>query len=400
MQLTTPTPGSPENSPQTGSPQAGQRNRRWRRSRAIPVAAGVVALVLATGTVAFAHAHKSVSLDVDGEVTTVTTFAGSVAGLLADRGIEVGSRDVVSPSGPLTDGAQVVVRHAHLVTVLRDGAPESVWTTALSADEALAVAAVRGGSVSLVASRSGERAERAQLPIDLTPGDAATVVVDGARRTVPDGATDVASVLAGLGVTLGPFDRVSVRHDEAGRVQLVVERVAVQDVTTTLEVPFASHTQDDPNRYRGTTAVVQAGVAGARTLVERVTTVDGVETARRTLSDTVTAAPVDEVVAVGTKARPAPAPRAASPVPSFSGDVNALNWAALAACESGGRVDAVSKSGKYHGLYQFSVSTWQAVGGSGLPSQASAEEQTARAKALYLRSGAGQWPHCGPRLFG
>ena len=81
------------------------------------------------------------------------------------------------------------------------------------------------------------------------------------------------------------------------------------------------------------------------------------------------------------------------------GDADSLNWAALAKCESGGNPTAVSSTGKYHGLYQFSVSTWQAVGGAGLPSDASAEEQTARAKMLYNRSGAGQWPHCGKNLF-
>jgi hypothetical protein len=59
----------------------------------------------------------------------------------------------------------------------------------------------------------------------------------------------------------------------------------------------------------------------------------------------------------------------------------------------------VSASGKYYGLYQFSLSTWKAVGGAGLPSEASAEEQTARAQDLYNRSGAGQWPHCGKNLF-
>jgi hypothetical protein len=29
----------------------------------------------------------------------------------------------------------------------------------------------------------------------------------------------------------------------------------------------------------------------------------------------------------------------------------------------------------------------------------SPEEQTLRAQILYDRSGAGQWPHCGPQLF-
>ncbi len=76
-----------------------------------------------------------------------------------------------------------------------------------------------------------------------------------------------------------------------------------------------------------------------------------------------------------------------------------LNWAALAQCESGGNPRAVSSSGRYHGLYQFSVATWQSVGGSGLPSEASPDEQTYRAQLLLERSGVGQWPTCGPRLY-
>ena len=71
-----------------------------------------------------------------------------------------------------------------------------------------------------------------------------------------------------------------------------------------------------------------------------------------------------------------------------------LNWGALARCESGGNPHAVNPAG-YYGLYQFSVGTWQGVGGSGLPSQASPAEQTYRAQILYSRSGRSPWPYCG-----
>jgi resuscitation-promoting factor RpfB len=119
-----------------------------------------------------------------------------------------------------------------------------------------------------------------------------------------------------------------------------------------------------------------------------VTVTDGVQTGKEELSSQVTREPVAEHVTVGTKPRPANTPTA-----------DGLNWAALAACESGGRPDAVSASGTYRGMYQFSQSTWNSVGGSGDPAAASAQEQTYRAQLLYQRSGAGQWPHCGPRLF-
>jgi hypothetical protein len=68
---------------------------------------------------------------------------------------------------------------------------------------------------------------------------------------------------------------------------------------------------------------------------------------------------------------------------------------AIAQCESGGDPTAVSSNGMYHGKYQFSVATWQAVGGSGLPSQAPEAEQDMRAVMLYEQSGPGQWPVCG-----
>jgi hypothetical protein len=266
--------------------------------------------------------------------------------------------------------------------------------------------------VALVASRSAAGG-RPELALDLTLHGPADVLVDGTTLEVTDADASVAQVLGELGVTLNALDRVSVVQGASGRVQVVVNRVVVQDVTSTQEVAFASTTQQDAARYTDQKRTLTAGVPGVRTLVERVTTVDGVESARATLSDAVTQAPVDEVLSVGTKTRPAvvkppaatassgsasSAASAGSPV-TAGGDADSLNWAALARCESGGNPSSVSSTGKYFGLYQFSVGTWQAVGGAGVPSDASAEEQTARAKMLYNRSGAGQWPHCGKNLF-
>ena len=74
-----------------------------------------------------------------------------------------------------------------------------------------------------------------------------------------------------------------------------------------------------------------------------------------------------------------------------------LNWRALANCESSGNPRAVNPAG-YYGLYQFNTGTWRSVGGSGLPSRASASEQTYRAKLLYKQRGRSPWPHCGRYL--
>jgi hypothetical protein len=67
----------------------------------------------------------------------------------------------------------------------------------------------------------------------------------------------------------------------------------------------------------------------------------------------------------------------------------------IAACESHGNPRAIGGGGAYRGKYQFSYSTWAAVGGSGDPAAAPEAEQDRRAAMLYARSGAGQWPVCG-----
>ncbi len=67
---------------------------------------------------------------------------------------------------------------------------------------------------------------------------------------------------------------------------------------------------------------------------------------------------------------------------------------AIAACESGGNPQTDTGNG-FYGKYQFTLATWQAVGGSGNPAQASEAEQDRRAAALLAQAGPGQWPVCG-----
>ena len=71
-------------------------------------------------------------------------------------------------------------------------------------------------------------------------------------------------------------------------------------------------------------------------------------------------------------------------------------WDRIAACESGGNWAINTGNGFYGGL-QFTVGSWQAVGGTGLPSNASRDEQIARAQLLQARQGWGAWPVCSVR---
>jgi hypothetical protein len=72
-------------------------------------------------------------------------------------------------------------------------------------------------------------------------------------------------------------------------------------------------------------------------------------------------------------------------------------WDALAMCESSGRWDIDSGNGYYGGL-QFLPSSWHLVGGTGLPHEASRDEQIYRAELLLARQGWKAWPACSLRL--
>lgn len=75
--------------------------------------------------------------------------------------------------------------------------------------------------------------------------------------------------------------------------------------------------------------------------------------------------------------------------------VSTATLESIAACESGGDPAAVSSDGTYRGKYQFDLTTWASVGGSGDPASAPEAEQDYRAALLYSQSGASPWPVCG-----
>jgi resuscitation-promoting factor RpfA len=76
----------------------------------------------------------------------------------------------------------------------------------------------------------------------------------------------------------------------------------------------------------------------------------------------------------------------------------ASEWDTVAQCESGGNWSINTGNGYYGGL-QFSLGTWRANGGSGLPSAASRLTQIAVATRVRNASGGyGAWPACAAAL--
>ena len=72
-------------------------------------------------------------------------------------------------------------------------------------------------------------------------------------------------------------------------------------------------------------------------------------------------------------------------------------WDRVAQCESGGNWSIATGNGYFGGL-QFTPGSWRAAGGSGMPHQASREEQIRVAENLLDMQGWGAWPTCSRKL--
>ena len=350
--------------------------------------AGVVA-----GSVGFAGLDKSIDLVVDGRTHTVHAMGGTVADVLQDQHIRIGEHDVVAPA-PTTkvhDGSDVVVRYGRKLTVTLDGRTRDYWTTALTVDQALADLGLRADAARLSVSRS-QPLGRQGLSMSMTTAKRATVAVDGRTLTATTFAPTVGALLTELGVSVGKDDRISVPASTplAPGLQITVTRIVQKLTTATRAVGFGITKKKTDTLAQGTTKVQTKGKPGQQSVTWADVYTNGKLTAHRLVRAVVTIKPVQQVVLVGTKASSAGDPG------SVSG-TSGLNWGALADCESGGNPKAVNPAG-YYGLYQFDVSTWQSVGGSGKPTDASSSEQTHRAQILYSRVGRSAWPVCGKYL--
>ncbi len=371
--------------------------------RTVAVVGVALAAVVGAGAAAWVATTTTVSLSVDGASREVSLHGDTVADVLAAQGLTAGEHDVLAPAAdrPVSDGDTISLRRGRELKLVVDGAARSVWVTADDVDEALQQIGLRADGAALSASRSRPIGLDG-LSLDVRLPKQAGVLVDGATTTRTTTAATVGDLLAEAGVTVRASDTVDLAVEAPVTEGLLVRvtRHDTREVAEDVAVPFPTVKTPDAAALLGSERVASAGQPGSERRTFTVTLVDGVETGRTLLSAVRTAEPVAQRVSVGTKPKPAPAPapRPAPPVPAGGGGSSGLNWSALAQCESGGDPRAVGGGGRYFGLYQFSLGTWQGVGGSGNPAAASASEQTYRAQLLYARAGRSPWPVCGKYL--
>lgn len=213
------------------------------------------------------------------------------------------------------------------------------------------------------------------------------VVVDHKKRTeTMTTASTVRDVLTQVGLQLGPHDLVTPPADAAPAATIRILRLLSDPVTRTVKIPPPVVRKKSKSVAAWSEKVMRNGRAGLKQVQIAYVQRKG-KKVKAVIAQKIKRKPVSRILAIG-------------PQPTGAGAAARLNWSGLAKCESGGNPRAVNPAG-YYGLYQFNRQSWATVGGSGLPSDAPAAEQTYRAQLLYNRVGGnwqGQWPNCGRYL--
>ena len=392
------------------------------------VVAGATALAVAGGTYGYATVTKGVTLSVDGAATELSTRGSTVGDVLADRGITLGAHDVVAPAAAtkLAEGTRIAVQYGRQLTVTIDGKRQTYWTTATRVDRALGALGINATGAALSTSRSSSIG-REGLAFSVATRKQVEVTAAGKKRTITTTAQTLGQALAAAKITVDGNDLLSRPPSTrlTNGAKFTVTQVDVETVTRKRSVDFTTVYKSTDKLRKGTTRVDTSGREGTRTLKYREVRHNGDLESRTKVSSKITREPVSRVILVGTKVvqpKPAPEPERSSSSSSTSRQSGSSSsrksssresssssrssapsvasgsvWDRLAQCESGGDWSINTGNGFYGGL-QFTLSTWRAYGGSGMPHEASREQQIAVAKRVQAGQGWGAWPACTAKL--
>ena len=405
------------------------------KNRKVQIAAQAVVITgLVGGTGAVVTMNKPVTLEVNGQAEEIRTFGGTVGDILDSHEIDVDKRDQVKPGvGTKVDrDMTITVNTAKKVALSVDGKETNEWTNANTVGQALADLGVDAKGADLNAKAS-QRLKDKGNDIEVTTAKNLTVVADGKDHKVSAAVGTAKEALKDTGVKLDKDDFLSVPMSAEvsdGQV-LTVNRVKNDTVKDKQPIKAEVETKKSDSLYEGETKVETEGKDGEKQVTYKVKTINGEEVKKEKKDEKVLSEPKTKVVIQGTKKKEEPADTGGSDSgdsgDSGSGDsgdsggdsstgggsgggsgsgggdmstaeIKAMlggpgsKWYQIAECESNFNPRAVNQSNNAHfGLFQFKLQTWQNMGGSGNPIDASPREQFERAKKLQAAAGWGQW---------
>ena len=294
------------------------------------IAAAALATVFAGGGGGAAYAMSNeVTVNAYGRVATFRTFDTQVADILEAHGVDVSHTDLVKPAlGETVDsGDKIVVKEREEVKLSVDGAEQSVLVEGDTVADALAQAGIDAEGAA-VSPKPDTKLEDVDGPVTVTtPKDITVTGMNGswvAKGTTVRTVQDLLDKY--FADSVDADDDVTPSRDtvlkDGDTIHLV--RLSSEEKTEKVAIDYKTETRKDDAIYEGETRVVTKGEKGEKTIDKKNSPPDGKATGEEVVKEEVTKEPVTEVVAKGTKKRPAEEPKSAEPksedVSKASGD--------------------------------------------------------------------------------
>ena len=402
------------------------------KNRKVQIAAQAVVITgLVGGTGAVVTMNKPVTLDVNGQSEEVRTFGGTVGDVLDSRDLDIEKRDQIKPgvNKKISRDMTITVNTAKKLSLSVDGKESDEWTNANTVGQALADLGVDAKDADLNAEPNQKLKDKGN-DIDVTTAKDITIVADGKDHKVSAAAETAKEALGETKLKLDKDDFMSVPLSSKvsdGQV-LTVNRVENKTVKEKEAIEPKVEKKKSDSLHVGETKVEDKGKDGQKEISYKIKTVNGDEVKKVKKDEKVLSKPETKVIIEGTKEKEAPAEEPDSGSDAGTGDGGSdegsggsddgdkstgggsgggdmstqeikdmlggpgSKWYQVAKCESEFNPRAVNQSNNAHfGLFQFKLQTWQSVGGSGNPIDASPQEQFDRAKKLQAQAGWGQW---------
>ncbi len=276
------------------------------KSRVKVITLAVIALFCIATIYAAASNTSTVTINLDGVDTRITTLKTDANEILRQAGIEVSDNDIVDLSG-FESGSDSVIRVSRAYNiVITDGASSSKYLANGTVSDAFGNFGITlndGDEVNFELTESlyegMEICISRAFPVNIK-ADGKVVTVNMASGTVSD-ALDKAVVI------VNDDDEISASLDTAltGKTDIVISRVTFKERTVKEEIPFQTVKKNSTDLYAGQSKVEVKGVKGEKQVTYRDKYVDGKLQGSEAITSLTTKAPVNEVKLTGTKKKAA-----------------------------------------------------------------------------------------------
>ena len=267
---------------------------------------------LVEGMVIRIRRPRAVTLIVDGVQRQLQTPLRNPMDILDHAGIAVDATDKIWVNGALAyahalpvwtaPALEIRIRRAIQLTVIDDGARSTIVTNADSIGDALSEAGVVLHSADQV-SPSLDAAPAADTTVHIRRTLPLKLLIDGAIIEARASAARVGDALIELNAPLFGLDYVLPSAETELRAGMTIEvrRVTEETIAERAPIEFKVATQLDASLNLDDAVVRQEGRAGAQETRYRLRYENGVEVEREFIETVVVEAPIDKIVAYGSK---------------------------------------------------------------------------------------------------